>query len=81
VNYLIGKGIASERLTARGYGETSPKVVDREISQESPFLTEGTALTEQFINTLANDEQKEIAHQINRRTEFKVLRTDYVPPR
>jgi peptidoglycan-associated lipoprotein len=81
VNYLIGKGIASERLTAKGYGETSPKVVDREISQESPFLTEGTVLTEQFINTLANDEQKEIAHQINRRTEFKVLRTDYQPPR
>ena len=24
-----------------------------------------------------NEEQKEIAHQINRRTEFKVLRTDY----
>ncbi len=38
-----------------------------------------TTLNEQYINTLASDEQKEIAHQINRRTEFRVLRTDYIP--
>ena len=79
VDYLISKGIDRERLTARGYGETSPKVVDATIVRDSPFLRTGVALTEQYINTLANDEQKEIAHQINRRTEFKVLRTDYEP--
>jgi len=81
VDYLIGKGIAVERLTARGYGETNPKVVDASMVQDSPFLRTGTTLTEQYINTLASDEQKEIAHQINRRTEFKVLRTDYEPAR
>jgi len=81
VDYLIARGIDRERLTARGYGEASPKVVDASISRESPFLRTGTSLTEQYINTLANDEQKEIAHQINRRTEFKVLRTDYEPAR
>lgn len=81
VNYLIGKGIASDRLTARGYGETSPKVVDAAITQDAPFLRTGATLTEQYINSLASDEQKEIAHQINRRTEFRVLRTDYVPAR
>ena len=79
VNYLIGKGIAADRLTARGYGETSPKVVDAAIMQDAPFLRSGTTLNEQYINSLASDEQKEIAHQINRRTEFRVLRTDYVP--
>jgi peptidoglycan-associated lipoprotein len=79
VNYLIEKGIAADRLTAVGYGESTPKVVDSTISSENPFLKVGTVLTEQFINTLPNDEQKEIAHQINRRTEFKVLRTDYQP--
>ncbi len=79
VNYLIGKGIASDRLTARGYGEASPKVVDAVIMEEAPFLRSGTTLNEQYINSLASDEQKEIAHQINRRTEFRVLRTDYVP--
>jgi peptidoglycan-associated lipoprotein len=77
VDYLIGKGIAAERLTAKGYGETSPKVVDEAIMKDAPFLRLGTTLTEQYINSLNNDEQKEIAHQINRRTEFRVLRTDY----
>jgi peptidoglycan-associated lipoprotein len=79
VNYLIEKGIDPGRLTAVGYGESSPVVVDQSIAAETPFLKEGTVLTEQFINTLPNDEQKEIAHQINRRTEFRVLRTDYQP--
>jgi peptidoglycan-associated lipoprotein len=36
-------------------------------------------LSEEFIGTLETEEQKEIAHQINRRTEFRVLRTDYEP--
>jgi peptidoglycan-associated lipoprotein len=79
VNYLIEKGIAADRLTAVGYGESTPKIVDSSIASENPFLKEGTVLTEQFINTLPNDEQKEIAHQINRRTEFRVLRVDYQP--
>ena len=79
VDYLIDKGIARDRLTAKGYGESSPKMVDASIVQDSPFLRSGVTLTEQYINTLASDEQKEIAHQINRRTEFRVLKTDYVP--
>lgn len=80
VQYLIQKGIEPERLSARGYGESSPKVVDEETSAQYPFLTTGTTLTETYINTLPTEEQKEMAHQINRRTEFRVLRTDYVSP-
>jgi peptidoglycan-associated lipoprotein len=81
VQYLIGKGIAPERLTAKGYGESTPKVVDAAIAAQNPFLKLGATLSEQYINSLANDEQREIAHQINRRTEFKVLRTDYEAPK
>jgi len=81
VEYLVSKGIELERLTAKGYGESSPKVVDADIVAQYPFLKAGTPLTEQYINSLANDEQKETAHQINRRTEFKVLRTDYESPK
>jgi peptidoglycan-associated lipoprotein len=81
VQYLIEKGIEPERLSARGYGESSPKIVDAAINAQSPFLKTGTSLSEQYINTLANEEQKEIAHQINRRTEFRVLRIDYVSPK
>ncbi len=81
VQYLIDKGIDPERLLAKGYGESSPKVVDAAIAAQTPFLKSGVTLTEQYINSLANDEQKEIAHQINRRTEFRVLRTDYESPK
>jgi peptidoglycan-associated lipoprotein len=81
VQYLIEKGIAPERLSPKGYGESTPKVVDSDIAKQNQFLKAGTPLTEQYINSLASDEQKEIAHQINRRTEFRVLRTDYEPPK
>jgi peptidoglycan-associated lipoprotein len=77
VQYLIDKGIESQRLLPKGYGESSAKTVDAGISAQAPFLKIGITLTEQYINTLETEEQKEIAHQINRRTEFKVLRTDY----
>ena len=79
VQYLIEKGIEAERLSARGYGESGPKVVDALLSEQYTFLKSGTSLTEQYINTLSGEEQKEIAHQVNRRTEFRVLRTDYEP--
>jgi len=80
VDYLVAKGIEVERLTAKGYGETNPKVVDASIIKDASFLRLNASLTEQYINTLASEEQKEIAHQINRRTEFRVLRTDYQSP-
>jgi len=79
VAYLIEKGIASGRLTPRGYGESSPKVVDEQLAGDYRFLQVGFILNEQLINNLQTEEEKEIAHQVNRRTEFRVLRTDYQP--
>ncbi len=81
VQYLIDKGIAPDRLLAKGYGKSTPKVVDATIAAQNSFMKAGTVLNDQYLNSLANDEQREIAHQINRRTEFKVLRTDYEPPK
>ena len=81
VQYLIEKGIEPGRLSAKGYGESTPKVVDALIAAQNSFLKTGTTLSEQYINTLSSDEQKEIAHQINRRTEFRVLRIDYEAPK
>jgi len=78
VQYLIDKGIDPERLAAKGYGESTPKIVDPVIAGQNSFLKTGTTLSEQYINTLANDEQKEISHQVNRRTEFRVTGTDYL---
>jgi peptidoglycan-associated lipoprotein len=81
VDYLVSKGIEIERLTPKGYGESSPKVVDQPLAVQNPFLRPGATLTEQYINSLQGDDQKEIAHQINRRTEFRVLQTDFVSKR
>jgi peptidoglycan-associated lipoprotein len=78
VDYLISKGIASDRLQAKGYGESQPKVVDEKILNDYDFLKAGDVLTESFINQLPAVQQEQ-AHQINRRTEFKVLSTDYIP--
>ena len=77
VDYLISKGIDPKRLIAKGYGESMPKVVDKKLAEQYPFLKEGTVLDDKFINSLPSEEQKEICHQINRRTEFKVIRTDF----
>jgi peptidoglycan-associated lipoprotein len=77
VNYLIEKGIARDRLVAKGYGESQPKTVDKKDHAAYSFLPVGTVLTEAFINGLGDDDRKEMAHFLNRRTEFKVLRTDY----
>jgi peptidoglycan-associated lipoprotein len=77
VDYLISKGIAEDRLTAKGYGESVPKTVDDKLAAQYTFLKENTVLTEAFINSLTDSDLQELAHQINRRTEFKVLRTDY----
>jgi peptidoglycan-associated lipoprotein len=77
VNYLISKNIARDRLIAKGYGESTPKIVDKKDNEAYPFLPVGTKLTEEYINSLKDEDQQEMAHFLNRRTEFKVLRTDY----
>ena len=76
VNYLISHGIAADRLTPKGYGESRPKKVKRKVAEKNPFLKDGDVLTEAFITTLP-EKQQEQCHQLNRRTEFTVLRTTY----
>ncbi len=77
VSYLIAKGIQTGRLVAKGYGKTAPKRVTKKLSKIYPFLKPGTDLTCNFIESLSDDQQREICHQINRRTEFRVLSSDY----
>ena len=76
VNYLIEHGIASDRLTPKGYGEGKPKTIKRKVAEKYPFLKEGDVLTEEYITKLP-EEQQEQCNQLNRRTEFIVLRTTY----
>ncbi|MEZ5104376.1 MAG: OmpA family protein [Draconibacterium sp.] len=77
VDYLIEKGISPQRLVAKGYGETWPKKVTRELAKQYDFLKRNDELTEEFIKKLT-PEQQQIANAINRRTEFRVLSTDFI---
>ena len=71
VDYLISKGISVDRLVAKGLGETSPL----RISENGTT----TVYDEAFIGSLSTKQEKEAAHQANRRTVFSILRDDYVP--
>jgi hypothetical protein len=77
VNYLIDHGIAADRLTPKGYGEKKPKTIKRKVAARYPFLKEGDVLTEEFISKMKDEAQQDSCNQLNRRTEFLVLRTTY----
>ena len=76
VGYLIDHGIAADRLMPKGYGEGKPKTIKRKVAERFSFLKEGDVLTEDYITKLPEDQQEQ-CNQLNRRTEFKVLRTTY----
>jgi outer membrane protein OmpA-like peptidoglycan-associated protein len=72
--WLTDKGIARTRIQAKGYGESQPKTVDAKSASKFAWLSAGQVLTEDYINSLLPDSVRfEAAHQLNRRTEFKIL--------
>ncbi|MBR4146299.1 MAG: OmpA family protein [Bacteroidales bacterium] len=79
VDYLIIRGIDPLRLTAKGYGERVPRTIQKDLTVRGYTFKAGTQLTEDYINKLPSNEAREAAHQLNRRTEFRILSKDYVP--
>lgn len=78
-DYLVIRGIDPLRLTAKGYGERVPRTLKNDFTFNGFTFKSGVQLTEDYINALSNEELKEYAHQLNRRTEFKVISKDYKP--
>lgn len=76
VDYLIAHGIEKDRLTPVGYGKERPKTIRRKLTEQYPWLKEDDVLTQDFILKQTREHQ-EICNQLNRRTEFTVLRTTY----
>lgn len=74
--YLMEHGIERERLTPVGYGKEKPKTIRKKVAERYPFLKENDVLTEEYVKTLKEEEQEQ-CNQLNRRTEFRVLRTTY----
>ena len=83
VRYLINHGIAKDRLTAMGYGESRPKIITKKLAETllagtpKVEVQEGDTLTEAYILNIKNKEEQEVLNALNRRTEFRVLRTTY----
>ena len=75
-DFLINHGIEQERLTPVGYGKTKPVICDKALNKQYPWIPVEQELDEAFILGLPTDKQ-EICNQINRRTEFKVVKTTY----
>lgn len=78
VDYLVERGINPERMVAVGYGKSKPKIVTKELAKRYGFFKENDSLDDTFVNKL-KEEEKVIANALNRRTEFKVLSSNYIP--
>jgi peptidoglycan-associated lipoprotein len=79
VDYLILRGIEPQRLLAKGYGEYVPRTLEKDIVRDGFLFYQGTVMDDDYIYALTTNKEQEAAHQLNRRTEFRVLRRDYVP--
>ncbi|HBS88516.1 MAG: hypothetical protein A2W91_17890 [Bacteroidetes bacterium GWF2_38_335] len=78
VKYLIEKGVEPERMVAKGYAARVPyKMTKEDDFAKYPYLKEGDVLDEKFIKALPTIDQQEGAHQLNRRTEFKIIANDF----
>mgnify|MGYP001806038849 CR=1 FL=1 len=79
ITYLKSKGYDPERLIAKGYGESRPVVVDETIAAENPSFHQGDTLNASYILALPSKEIQDKANQINRRTELRILSSNYIP--
>ncbi len=83
VRYLIQHGIAKDRLTAVGYGESRPKIVSKKLAETllagdpKVEVQVNDTLTESYILRIKDEDKQEVLNALNRRTEFRVLRTTY----
>jgi peptidoglycan-associated lipoprotein len=77
VEFLVTRGIEPDRLVAKGYGEKVPRIIDRTTVKEGYLFKAGTELSDRYINSLPNEQVREAAYELNRRTEFSVLSKDY----
>ncbi|MBR1516594.1 MAG: PD40 domain-containing protein [Bacteroidales bacterium] len=85
VDYLVSRGIERDRLVAKGYGEREPRVLQHDVNinlgGKVYTFSAGTEMACDYISHLPEGDYQEAAHLLNRRIEFRVLRTDYVSKR
>ena len=72
--WLVAKGVVAERIVAKGYGEKVPQTISARMAQADSVFREGDVLSQAYIDTLELEADRERAHSINRRTEFKIVK-------
>tara|TARA_B110000008_G_C16878855_1_gene527983 strand:+ start:13 stop:1203 length:1191 start_codon:yes stop_codon:yes gene_type:complete len=72
VTYLIEQGIDATRLEAIGMGESEPLV----LQEDRSGFVKGDVLSQQFIEEIRSKRRRKLAHQMNRRTDFKQIESD-----
>ena len=83
VRYLIQHDIAKDRMTAVGYGESRPKIITKKLAETllagdpKVEVQVNDTLTEAYIMRVKDKDEQEVLNALNRRTEFRVLRTTY----
>ena len=75
MKYVISKGIEKERLTAKGFGEDEPRVLEKDLDG----FKKGTKLDEAYINALKTEEEREKAHKLNRRVTLRKIDDGFIP--
>lgn len=69
--WLTQKGISANRLSAVGKGESDPIRVSADHAAQYSFLPINALLDDAFVRSLSK-EQREIAYQLNRRSDFTI---------
>lgn len=75
-NYLAEKGISEDRIAVSNFGESQPKTINSKENDTYPFLQTGSVLSDEFILGLDDNNQREIAHGLNRRVELRIMQED-----
>ncbi|MDP3916223.1 MAG: OmpA family protein [Bacteroidota bacterium] len=73
VTFITGQGINKERLVAKGYGKRMPRVLSADITRDGYTFERGIKLTEVYVLAIPDVKKREVAYQLNRRTEFSVI--------
>ena len=72
VDYLIKNGIDASRLEPVGMGESEPLI----LTEDRNGFMKGDEFTKEFIEGIRSRKKRELAHQMNRRTDFKQIESD-----
>ncbi len=80
VDYIISKGISSNRLVAVGYGSNRPRCLEKDYTTQYGNMNftfeKGICLTPEFILNLSGRNHIEAAHSLNRRAEMKIIKIE-----